>query len=86
MGKRAVDLSAEELAAMGARAARSAAQEAQRAGLPVTGIVTTYEGREATTVLAQLLPSGTVTFVQKADEAAVDDGRPAKPGVNKAAD
>jgi hypothetical protein len=68
MGKRATDLSVEELAAMGARAARAAAQESQRAGLTTTGSVTTYEKKQAASVLAQLLPSGTVTFVRNADE------------------
>ena len=87
MGKRAIDLSVEELAAMGAKAARAAAQESQHAGLTTTGSVTVYEKEQAASVLAQLLPSGTVTFVRNADETEphdLSDAGIAKPG--KAAD
>jgi hypothetical protein len=73
MGKRAIDLSVEELAAMGAKAARAAAQESQHAGLTTTGSVTVYEKEQAASVLAQLLPSGTVTFVRNADETGPHD-------------
>ena len=73
MTKRAVDLSVGELAAMGAKAARAAAQESQRAGLTITGSVTTYEETQPASVLAQLHPSGTVTFVRHADAVGGND-------------
>jgi hypothetical protein len=66
MAKRAIDLSIEELVAMGARAARLAAQDAQSAGLIVTGTLDTYEEGQARSTLAQLHPTGTVTLVQGA--------------------
>jgi uncharacterized membrane protein YgcG len=87
MSKRAVDLSAEELAAMGAKAARTAAQQSQSAGLDITGTVTTYERGRATSALAQLHPSGTVTLVRKAGEAPADEmPAAARPDLDKAAD
>ena len=87
MGKRAGDLSIGELAAMGAKAARAAVRAAQSAGLPVTGVVTTYEEGEATASLAVLHPSGTVTRVRKAEKSRADALPPAeKRGVAKAAD
>jgi hypothetical protein len=87
MAKRAIDLSVEELAAMGAKAARAAAQSSQRAGLSITGTVTTYEHDQATSSLAQLHPSGTVTLAQKVGETPADE-RPAtaKRDQDKAAD
>ena len=66
MAKRAVDLSVEELAAMGARAARLAAQDAQKAGLIVTGTSEVYEEGQARSTLAQLHPTGAVTLVKEA--------------------
>jgi hypothetical protein len=69
MAKRAIDLSTEELAAMGARAARLAAQDAQKAGLIVTGTADSYEGGQARSTLAQLHPTGTVTLVKETGEA-----------------
>jgi hypothetical protein len=69
MSKRAIDLSLEELSAMGAKAARLAVQKSQAAGQVVTGTVNVFEAGAATSVLAQLLPSGTVTLVQ------TDEGR-----------
>jgi hypothetical protein len=66
MAKRAVDLSVEELAAMGARAARLAAQDAQKAGLIVTGTSDVYEEGQARSTLAQLHPTGAVTLVKEA--------------------
>ncbi|HUI97127.1 MAG TPA: hypothetical protein VLX44_15330 [Xanthobacteraceae bacterium] len=72
MGKRAGDLSIGELAAMGAKAARAAVRAAQSAGLPVTGVVTTYEDGEPTASLAVLHPSGTVTQVRKTDKTPAD--------------
>jgi hypothetical protein len=73
MAKRAVDLSIDELAAMGAKAARAAAQESQHAGLTLTGSVTTYDETQPASVLAQLHPSGTVTFVRHADAVGAND-------------
>jgi hypothetical protein len=64
MAKRAIDLSVEELAAMGTKAARLAVQSAQQAGLTITGTIDTYNEGQAVSTLAQLLPSGTVTLVQ----------------------
>jgi hypothetical protein len=63
MGKRAVDLSLEELAAMGANAAMRAAKKAQDAGLVVTGTVDFLEDGQAVSSLAQRHPSGTVTLL-----------------------
>ncbi|MEA2819861.1 MAG: hypothetical protein QOJ86_1865 [Bradyrhizobium sp.] len=63
MRKRAVDLSLEELAAMGANAASRAAKEAQDAGLMVTGTVDFLEDGQAVSSLAQRHPSGAVTLL-----------------------
>lgn len=63
MRKRAVDLSLEELAAMGANAASRAAKKAQDAGLVVTGTVDFLEDGQAVSSLAQRHPSGTVTLL-----------------------
>jgi len=70
MSKRVVDISIEELAAMGAKAARAAVQRSRAAGQVVTGTVRVFERGKATSVLAQQLPSGTVTRVKQAEEAA----------------
>jgi hypothetical protein len=87
MAKRAIDLSVEELAATGAKAARTAARDARQAGLAVTGTVTTHDGGQVTTLLAQLLPSGTVTLVRNAGETAAEKAAPApQPGLDTAAD
>jgi hypothetical protein len=87
MAKRAVDLSVEELAAMGARAARVAAQDAQKAGLIVTGTVDTFEEGQARSALAQLHPTGTVTLVKEAGEASPQErAKIAKRSRDKAAD
>jgi hypothetical protein len=85
MTKRVIDLSLEELAAMGAKAARAAAQRSQRGGTVVTGTVTTYEQKRSRSVLAQLHPSGTVTFVRKDDEAVAPETA-TKTALDKAAD
>jgi hypothetical protein len=74
MAKRAVDLSVEELAAMGAKAARLAVQSAQRLGVTVTGTIDTYQEGQAVSSLAQLLPSGAVTLVEQG-EARSEEGR-----------
>jgi hypothetical protein len=72
MTKRAVDLSTEVLAALGARAARAAAQNAQKSGLIVTGTIDMYQNGQAKSSLAQLHPSGTVTIVHKSDQTSTD--------------
>jgi hypothetical protein len=76
MTKRAIDLSTEVLAAMGAKAARAAAQNAQKAGLIVTGTVDMYHEGQAASSLAQLHPSGTVTIVQKDNRTSPKEGLP----------
>jgi hypothetical protein len=63
MKKRAVDLSLEELAAMGANAALRAANDARDAGLIVTGTVDFLEDGQAVSALAERQPSGTVTLL-----------------------
>ena len=64
MRKRAVDLSLEELAAMGANAALKAAQKAQDAGLAVTGTVDFLEdGRIVSSLAERRPPSGAVTLL-----------------------
>jgi hypothetical protein len=65
MPKRAVDLSVEELGAMGAKAARRAVQKAQQAGLVVTGTIDIFENEQPVSSIAQVLPSGTVTLVRE---------------------
>ena len=62
MSKRAVDLSIEELAALGANAALLAAKEAQAAGLIVTGTVDFLEKGKPRSSLAERHPSGAVTL------------------------
>jgi hypothetical protein len=64
MTKRAVDLSLEELAAMGANAALRAVNEARDAGLVVTGTVDFLENGQAVSSLAERNPSGTVTLLE----------------------
>lgn len=63
MRKRAVDLSMEELAALGKDAALRAAKKAQDAGLVVTGTVDFLENGQAVSKLAQRLPSGAVVLL-----------------------
>lgn len=67
MTKRAIDLSVEELAAMGAKAARLAALKSQSAAQVITGTIDVFEDGKAASSLAQLLPSGTVTLVRMSD-------------------
>jgi predicted oxidoreductase (fatty acid repression mutant protein) len=62
MRKRAVDLSLEELAAMGADAALKAVQKAQDAGLTVFGTVDFLEDGRIVSSLAERLPSGAVSL------------------------
>jgi hypothetical protein len=85
MGKRAVDLSVEELAALGAKAARLAAQKAQKAGLSITGIVNTSKNGQPSESLARLHPSGTVTVAGKGGRASPRLSRPVNRRRNKAA-
>jgi hypothetical protein len=63
MRKRAVDLSLEELAAMGANAASRAAKNAEDAGLVVTGTVDFLEDDQPVSSLAERHPTGTVTLL-----------------------
>ena len=63
MRKRAIDLSLEELAAMGANAALKAAQKAQDAGLTDTGTVDFLEDDRVVSSLAERRPSGAVTLL-----------------------
>ena len=63
MRKRAVDLSLEELAAMGANAALKAAQKAQDAGLAVAGTVEFLEDGRIVSSLAERRPSGAVSVL-----------------------
>jgi hypothetical protein len=85
MGRRAVDLTVEELAALGAEAARAAVQEAQNADLVLTGVIDSYDsaGQPASS-LSQLHPSGVLTLVDEREgrEAAVDSvtTKPARGG------
>lgn len=67
MRKRAVDLSLEELAAIGANAALTAAQGAYDAGLPVVGTVDVIQGGRLTSSLVQRRPSGAVTDLAASD-------------------
>ena len=77
MAKRAVDLSLEELAASGAKAAKQAAADAGRRGLTITGTVEFFDGEQSVSSLAQLHPSGTVTLVEVGQEQAAGGDRPA---------
>ena len=63
MNKRAVDLSLEELAAMGANAALQAANEARDAGLTVVGGAEVRLGDKLAPALMQRHPSGIVTLL-----------------------
>jgi hypothetical protein len=63
LSKRAVDLSVEELAAMGANAALRAAKKAQDAGLDVTGTIDALADDQLTSSLAVRHPSGSVTLL-----------------------
>jgi hypothetical protein len=85
MAKRAVDLSVEELAALGAKAARMAAQKAQNAGLSITGVVSTSKNGQSTESLARLHPSGTVTLAGKGGRASSRPSRTSNRRRNKAA-
>jgi hypothetical protein len=83
MKKRAVDLSLEELAAMGANAALRAAREAQDAGLVIAGTVDFLEEGQSISTLAERHPSGTVTLLDAAEGHRDSAGQP---GTVKTAD
>jgi hypothetical protein len=83
MAKRAVDLSLEELAAMGAAAAHQAVHDARKAGLTITGTIDTYEGTHRASSLAQLMPSGTVTLVVEDETAEPAKDEPLRPSRDK---
>ncbi len=63
MRNRAVDLSLEELAAMGANAALKAVQKAQDAGLIVTGTVNVVKDGRIVSSLAEQRPSGAIALL-----------------------
>jgi hypothetical protein len=87
MSKRAVDLSLEELAAMGANAALKAAQKAQDAGLAVTGAVDFLEDGRIVSSLAERRASGAVVLRGvSAIGGLSDDPEPVKPDIGKPAD
>jgi hypothetical protein len=73
MGKRAVDLNLEELAALGAKAARLAVAQARQRGLTITGTVEFFDGEQSVSSLAELHPSGTVTLVEPGETNKSDD-------------
>ncbi len=86
MAKRAVDLSIDELATIGAKAARLAVQKARKMGLVVTGTVDTYKNSQAASSLAQLQPSGTVTLVKQGARVSAKKTMQRKPAVEKSKD
>jgi hypothetical protein len=61
MKKRAVDLSLDELGAIGATAALKASNEARNAGLAVAGIAEVRQDGHVAPALVQRRPSGIVT-------------------------
>jgi hypothetical protein len=63
MSKRAVDLSLEQLATMGANAALRAANAASDAGLTMAGTVDFVDEDQPISSLAERQPSGTVTLI-----------------------
>ena len=76
MRRRAVDLTIEELAALGANAALRAANDAQAAGLVVTGTVDFLEDGQPRSSLADRLPSGTVAIRGRGASIAPEGGNP----------
>ena len=82
MPKRAIDLTWEELAVLGANAALEAAQDAQAAGLSIVGAVNFQEKDRLFSVLAEREPSGKVSLVNAADrvsDAQIDTAQVTKP-------
>lgn len=87
MAKRAIDLSVDELAAMGAKAAHAAARKSLEKGLTITGTVDVYEEGQARSILAQLHPSGVVNLLQEDDAVSAAQETPAaKPHRGKDSD
>jgi hypothetical protein len=89
MRKRAVDLSLEELAAMGANAALKAAQKAHDAGLPVTGTVDVLKNGRVVASLAERRPSGMVALLDGGTVgtlASSEAPKSSKPSARKPAD
>jgi hypothetical protein len=88
MRKRSVDLSLDELAAMGANAALTAAQKAYDAGLTVAGTVDLRDGDRLILMLAERRPSGAVSVISpdmSAEEAEIDITLANAPGFGKPA-
>jgi hypothetical protein len=79
MDKKAVELTLEELAALGARAARRAADAALDHGLVITGTLDVYEGEQPKSVIAQLHASGTVTLLEEGKQPAAESESQAPP-------
>jgi hydroxyethylthiazole kinase-like sugar kinase family protein len=89
MRKRAVDLSLEELAAMGANAALKAAQKARAAGLVVTGTVDVVKDGRIISSLAERRPSGAVALLDESGAGASGKSeafKSGKPDTGKSAD
>jgi hypothetical protein len=81
MRKRAVDLSLEELAAVGADAALRAAKKAQDAGLVLTGTVDFLEDGQAVSSLAQRHPSRGITLLAVGADDSGDSKQPKTPKI-----
>ena len=86
MRKRAVDLSLEELAAMGANAALKAAEKAQDAGLAVTGTFDLLVDGRIVSSLAERRPSGVVEVIGVGTPGISDTPASGKPDTRKLAD
>lgn len=87
MRKRAVDLSLEELAAMGANAALTAAQRAYDAGLSVAGTADVAQAGRVASSLVERRPSGTVTgLAASASDVTTDLSVADTPNARKSAD
>lgn len=85
MSKRAVDLSLEELAAMGASAALKSARKTYGAGLTVVGTIDVVQAGRVVSTLAQRSSAGTITALNEAEAAADDARRTEKPDSRKPA-
>lgn len=83
MSKRAVDLSLEELAAMGANAALKSAQQAYGAGLAVVGTVDVVHADRVVSTLAQRSPSGAITPLSETEATDRDGPRAAESETRK---
>jgi hypothetical protein len=89
MRKRAVDLTLEELAAMGANAALKAAQKARNAGLTVIGTVDFLEDGHIVSSFAERSPSGGVVLLGVSPDSTPsgsDAPKSGKPDTRKPAD